>query len=157
MFISPVWDSIPNGVVVWYNIYCIVKATDKPADQTGERRAWHEPKELVYLIFNSLKGVSYGHRGKDSPIIMEALDSANGKKLLELAQKEKFEQDNAEIFYESTDFKDFNSGKHDFSITVDSFGKASEIDAYIKNKKNEERLWIAGMYVHVGDFELPPL
>ncbi len=142
---------------MWYNIYCIVKATEKAADQTGERKEWHEAKELAYLIFNSLRGVSYDHRGKDSPLLLERLDSPSGKKLLELAQKEKFEQDNAEIYYESQDFKDFNGGRHEFSIVIDSFESTGALNDYIKSRKATETLWIGGMYVHVGDFGLPPL
>ena len=142
---------------MWYNIYCIVKATAKPNGQPGENKQWHEPKELVYLIFNSLRGIEYDHRAKDSSIFMDALDSPGGQKLMESAKKEKFEEDNAEIYYESKDFSDLNSGEHSFSIAIDSFDTAAALNDYIKGKKAEETIWIAGMYVHVGDLVLPAL
>ena len=142
---------------MWYNIYCLVKADEKASDQANGHVVWHQAKDLVYLVFNSIRGVKYDYRKKDIQLRIERLDTPNGKQLLEQAQNEKFGEDNGEIYYESKDFEDLNSADHEFNIVIDTFETAKELNDYVSSKNGSETIWIGCMYVHVGDYQLPSL
>ncbi len=117
-------------------MYCVAR-------EGKQKERFGDPKKLIDIMFNCLRGSSYS--SLESEITIRKADTPEGKALLDKAEKE-LGEDYASIFYETSDFESLRRGDHAFSVNIDEFTDGKALRKYAENGNT----YIGMAFVEIG-------